>query len=81
MMKNNLLIGGHRSLTATLDSDTLKLVASDGEKAPNGPFTFRVTDKSGNSTDTTGLEFNSENEMSISVKGIGGTFVIIYRNL
>ena len=71
--------GGARSLTAALGipKATLTLTATDPIAAPNGPFTF--TRSSGETkTDTTGLVFNNENEMSISVKGVTDTYLITY---
>jgi hypothetical protein len=81
LMTNNLNLGGQRTLTATIGKDALSLTATNFASAPNGPFTFHRSPSGGSGTLTTGLQFNSENEMSISVKDVIGTYLIRYINL
>ena len=78
-MTRNLNLGGQYTLTATIGKDAVTLAASNFASAPNGPFTFNHRPGSGLETDTTGLEFNSENEMSIQPKSVIGTYLIRYQ--
>lgn len=81
IMTRNLNLGGQYTLAATIGKAAVTLAATNFASAPNGPFTFNYKPGSGIETDTTGLQFNSTNEMSIQAKGVIGTYVIRYINL